>query len=90
MALSLLLATALKVNAFQTAPAFAPRRALASQHVRGEPLQAIFIDDLTSAYSYGMANYYFATQSVTGGVMCGVGDAVAQVQERFAVRIEKG
>jgi len=63
--------------------AFAPRR------TRGRPLEAApFITELSSVYSFVMAKYYLATQSVTGGIICGLGDVLAQVQERVG-RLEK-
>ena len=49
--------------------AFAPRQ---------RPLQAAFISDLTNV------DLALATQSVTGGFLCGVGDAMAQVKERLS------
>lgn len=59
------------------------RRAFASpRKPAAAPLQAAFISELAEIYSYGMTKYYLATQSVTGGVLCGVGDAMAQVKER--------
>lgn len=67
-------------HATRRPPAFCSRQ---REYARGNPLQAAFITELAGLYSYGMAKYYLATQSFTGGVLCGVGDAVAQVKERL-------
>jgi len=75
--------------AFQTSHsrrAFAPRQT--APHSRGQPLEAAFVTELASMYSYGMEKYYLATQSMTGGLLCGVGDAMAQVKERFTTKKE--
>lgn len=53
------------------------------------PLQAAFISEIASAYSYGLTNFHLATESMTGGVLCGVGDAMAQINERIGSEDEE-
>jgi hypothetical protein len=54
--------------------------------------QAIHVPLFTEAadlYSYALSNYQIPTQCATGGLLCGVGDVVAQMSEQAKEEMER-
>lgn len=45
------------------------------------PIFDIPIADVSNAYSFAMQNYQLPTQSATAGILCGVGDVMAQAND---------
>lgn len=73
--------------ALNDANAFAP----SSLPVRtATALQAIpVITEAADLYSYALSNYQIPTQCATGGLLCGVGDVVAQKSEQAKEEMER-
>ena len=81
--------------ALNDANAFAPsslpvRTAAATTTPPATALQAIpVITEAADLYSYALSNYQIPTQCATGGLLCGVGDVVAQKSEQAKEEMER-
>ena len=58
-----------------------PPSAKRSVSLNLNPLIDVPLDDIANAYEFALENFQIPTQSVTSGVLCGVGDAIAQARE---------
>jgi hypothetical protein len=64
-------------DAFVVQPSSAKR----SVSLNLNPLIDVPLDDIANAYEFALENFQIPTQSVTSGVLCGVGDAITQARE---------
>lgn len=77
--LALLLAST-TTNAFVVTPQQQSHtRSTTTSQLKLAPIFDIPLGEISNAYTFALQNFQLPTQSVTSGVLCGVGDAIAQV-----------
>lgn len=66
-------------NAFVVTPLSSRTTSTTTSSLNLAPILDIPLGEISNAYTFALQNFQLPTQSVTSGVLCGVGDAIAQV-----------